>query len=151
MIDFLSKLLRNRVLWAGIGAWLTAQVLKTIIHAIISKRIDFSRLVGDGGMPSGHSATVTAVATMCGLVYGADSAIFAVSAILAIITCHDAMHARHQIGEHAALLNKLMNDISAGESPEVVLEEFVGHTPFQVGAGILLGILVGILMYIWAV
>lgn len=148
-MTFFRELFANRILLAGVGAWLCAQVLKTIIHAIVNKGVDWSRLVGDGGMPSGHSATVSAVATMCGLTCGADSAAFAVSAILAIITCHDAMNSRQEIGRQAAVLNKIIRDMLEGEDPETVLEEFVGHTPFQVCAGILLGILVGAAMYYW--
>lgn len=143
--QLLKELTANRVLLAGICAWLAAQVLKTIIHAVINRGIVWSRLVGDGGMPSGHSATVSAVATMCALTYGADSGVFAVSAILAVITCHDAMNSRQEIGKQAAVLNKLIQDVVEGENPEVVLEEFVGHTPFQVCAGVLLGILTAVL------
>ncbi|MBE6910738.1 MAG: divergent PAP2 family protein [Ruminococcaceae bacterium] len=148
-MGFFRLLLQNRILLAGVGAWLTAQVLKTIIHAIVHKSLDLSRLVGDGGMPSGHSATVSAVAAMCALQYGADSPIFAVSAILAIITCHDAMNARQEIGKQAVVLNQLIRDMFEGGDPETVLEEFVGHTPFQVCAGILLGILVACAMHFW--
>ncbi len=141
-MDFFRQLLANRILIAPVAAWLAAQVLKTIIHAIVNKGIDWSRLVGDGGMPSGHSATVSATAAMCALRCGADSPVFAVSVILAIITCHDAMNSRQEIGKQAAVLNKLIKDMLEGGDPETVLEEFVGHTPFQVAAGVLLGILV---------
>lgn len=137
----------NRVLLAGLVAWLIAQVLKTILYALIHKKLDFSRLVGDGGMPSGHSATVSAVATMCALTCGADSPVFAVSFILATITCHDAMNSRQQIGKQAAVLNQLVQDMLHGEKPEIVLKELVGHTRSQVCAGILLGILTGYAMY----
>ncbi len=149
-MELLREVLQNRVLLAGVGAWLAAQVLKTVIHAILNKRLDLSRMVGDGGMPSGHSATVSAVATMCALTQGTDSAVFAVSMVLAIITCHDAMNSRQEIGKQAAVLNKLISDMIEGEDPETVLEEFVGHTPFQVCAGVLLGVLVGFAMYYWA-
>ncbi len=147
-MELLYDLLTNRILLAGVCAWLTAQVLKTIIHAVVNKRLDLSRLVGDGGMPSGHSATVSAAATMCALTYGTGSGVFALSAILAIITCHDAMNSRQEIGKQAAVLNKLIRDVLEGEDPEIVLEEFVGHTPFQVMAGILLGVLVGFAAHI---
>ncbi len=147
---FFRDLFTNRILLAGVAAWLTAQVLKTIIHAIVNKGIDWSRLVGDGGMPSGHSATVSAVATMCALTEGPGSAVFAVSAILAIITCHDAMNSRQEIGKQAQVINQLIRELlEGGGDPETVLEEFVGHTPFQVCAGVLLGILVGFLAYRW--
>lgn len=146
-MGLIRDLFTNRMLLAGVVAWLTAQVLKTIIYALIHKKIDFKRLVGDGGMPSGHSATVSAVSTMCALTCGAGSPVFAVSFILAIITCHDAMNSRQEIGKQAAVLNKLISDMLSGEAPEIVLEELVGHTRSQVCAGIILGILTGCVMY----
>ena len=66
-MDGLQELLQNDILWAGILSWFTAQVVKTILYAVLNKTLDFTRLVGDGGMPSAHSATVTAVAAMTGL------------------------------------------------------------------------------------
>ena len=137
---YIGELLSNRVLIAGLFAWIAAQILKGIIAAIVNRKFQVSRLLGDGGMPSGHSATVTAVAATCALAYGLNSAIFGVSMVLAIITCHDAMHSRNQIGKQAALLNEMFEN---HDSPPT-LEEFVGHTPLQVMAGILLGIIVAI-------
>ena len=75
-------LISNQFLLTGISSWLWAQVLKTIIHALVTHRLDLSRLVGDGGMPSGHSATVCAVATSAGILYGLGSFPFAISVIL---------------------------------------------------------------------
>ena len=143
----LREILENRVLIAGISAWLAAQVIKTILYALIHHRLDISRLVGDGGMPSGHSATVSAVAAMCFLLYGGGSAYFALSMILAVITCHDAMNSRQQIGKQAKVLNAILQDMLEGEKPETVLKELVGHTRSQVFAGILLGIAVAAGMY----
>ena len=97
-MEWLMELVRNPFLIAGVSAWLVAQVVKTIIHAIINRRLVWERLVGDGGMPSGHSATVTAVCGMSALCYGLGSFEFAVSGILAIIVCHDAMGVRLETG-----------------------------------------------------
>ena len=141
-MDWLLDLISNPFLIAGVSAWFVAQVVKTIIHAIINKRLVWERLVGDGGMPSGHSATVTSLATLSALTYGTDSFQFAVTVILAIIVCHDAMGVRQQAGKQAVLLNELIKSFEALTSnalPEVKLKEFVGHTPVQVLAGILLG------------
>ena len=116
----------------------------------IKKKLDFERLIGDGGMPSGHSATVTSVATMAGLVCGLDSFEFAVSAVLALIVCHDAMGVRRETGKQAVVLNELLEileAISKKNLPEAKLKEFVGHTPLQVVAGIVLGIGNSIFMY----
>ena len=146
-VNFLRAVFSNRALMAGIIAWLIAQVAKTLIYAVVNREFNARRLVGDGGMPSGHSATVSAVALTCALTYGADSGVFAVSMILAVITCHDAMNSRQEIGKQAALLNEIVRDLMEGASPEEALEEFVGHTPTQVCVGILLGILVALLFH----
>lgn len=139
-----TALIHNRVLIAAVIAWLISQLLKTILFAIIHKGIDWTRFVGDGGMPSSHSATVTAAACCCGLTCGLDSAVFAASFLLAFITCHDAMHSRQEIGKQAQVLKELTKDRL--EDFDVALKEFVGHTPSQVVVGILIGLAVGIVV-----
>ncbi len=140
----------NPFLMTGVCSWFIAQLLKTIIHFIINKKFDIHRLFGDGGMPSGHSATVTSLATISALVYGTASFEFAATAILAIIVCHDAMGVRLETGKQAIVLNDLMEIIdmlTTEKLPEVKLKEFVGHTPIQVLAGIIVGILNAVIMY----
>ncbi len=150
-MDWFRDLITNPFLVAGVGSWFVAQVAKTIIHTIINKKFTWERLVGDGGMPSGHSATVTAVATMSLLVYGPGSFQFALAAILAIVVCHDAMGVRRETGKQAVLLNEIVKSFEeifkSEELPEVKLKEFVGHTPIQVIAGILIGIGNSLLLY----
>ena len=144
-MDWFIDLFTNPFLLTGIGSWFVAQVLKTVVHCIIYKKLDFQRLVGDGGMPSGHSATVSSLATICGLSFGFGSVEFAISAILAIIVCHDATGVRRETGKHAEVLNELLKSLETGEP--VDLKELVGHTPVQVFAGILIGIGNACLMY----
>lgn len=149
-MDWLFQMVTNPFLLTGLTSWFIAQVLKTIIHFIINKKFDIHRLVGDGGMPSGHSATVTSFAFMSALVYGTGSFEFALSAILAIIVCHDAMGVRLETGKQAVVLNDLLEiiDVLTTEKlPEVKLKEFVGHTPIQVFAGILVGCINAVIMY----
>ena len=149
-MDWLRELFTNPFLLAGTSAWLIAQVVKTVIHAIIHKKILWERLVGDGGMPSGHSATVTAMCVMSMLLYGPGSHEFAFSAILAIIVCHDAMGVRRQAGKHAEVLNEIVeafNALTEDKLSETKLKEFVGHTPIQVIAGILVGAVDAVLLY----
>lgn len=141
-MEWLEELFTNPFLVAGVSSWFVAQVVKTVIHAIINKKIIWERLVGDGGMPSGHSATVTSLATMALLVYGPGSFQFAAAALFAIVVCHDAMGVRRETGKQAVLLNEIVKSFSVlatEELPEVKLKEFVGHTPIQVIAGILIG------------
>lgn len=151
-MDWLIDLLTNRFLITGVSSWFVAQVIKTVIHAIINKRLVLERMVGDGGMPSCHSATVTSLAVISAMTYGFDSFQFAVTALLAIIVCHDAMGVRLETGKQAIVLNELVKAFEAlttEDLPEVKLKEFVGHTPIQVIAGILIGIGNGLAMHYW--
>ncbi|MBO5372784.1 MAG: divergent PAP2 family protein [Lachnospiraceae bacterium] len=153
-MNWVQDLFTNIILMTSICSWLTAQVLKTIIYAAINKKIDFKRLVGDGGMPSGHSATVTSLAVMCGLIHGVDSSQFAISAIFAIVVCHDAMGVRLETGKQAVIINEMLavfDALTSKQLPEVKLKEFVGHTPLQVIAGILLGIANALVIYFFIV
>ena len=125
-------------------AWLAAQLCKTVIEALTHRRLDWHRLLGDGGMPSGHSATVTGLAAATLLRFGAESFAFAVSAVLAIIVMHDAMGVRWQAGQHARTINELLLKRS-DTPPEELLEELLGHTPLQVAVGALLGVGVAVL------
>lgn len=150
-MEGLRELLHNDILLAGIMSWFTAQVIKTILYAVLNKKIDFTRLMGDGGMPSAHSATVTAVASMTGLSCGFGSPVFAVACIVAIIVMHDAMGVRLETGKQAKLLNEMVALLEALGQPKLSMEkklkEFVGHTPTQVVAGMLLGIAVAAVCY----
>ena len=149
-MDWFLELVTNPFLITSVSSWLLAQVVKVIIHWIIYKKLDLERLYGDGGMPSGHSATVSSLMMMCALVCGTGSATFALSAILALIVCHDAMGVRLETGKQAVLINELIKAFEALEGeklPEVKLKEFVGHTPIQVIAGILIGLVNGLVMY----
>ena len=88
-MNIIEELLSNRILVCGCVAWLCAQVLKTAIYSLVNHRLDLTRLYGDGGMPSGHSATVAAMATMSAVLYGLGSFEFAVTLLLAIIVMGD--------------------------------------------------------------
>lgn len=141
-MNWLMDLVTNPFLITGVSSWFVAQVLKVIIHAIINKKFDISRLFGDGGMPSGHSATVSSLAVICALTYGTGSVQFAITAILAIIVCHDAMGVRMETGKQSVILNEMIKELELFNSkklPEVKLKEFVGHTLVQVIAGALIG------------
>ena len=142
----IADLLHNDLLIDALYAWLVAQIIKTIIYAVVNKTLDFQRLFGDGGMPSGHSATVTALATTAALEFGLDSPIFAVSFILAIIVMHDAMGVRLEAGKHAKAINELMEMLGSNLDPEEKLQEFLGHTPLQVCFGALLGLAVALFL-----
>lgn len=145
-MQFLHDLFSNPIFISAALGWLTAQILKTIIHMWFTKKFVAERLVGSGGMPSSHSATVCALATSTAFAYGASSFEFTIALFLAIIVMYDAMGVRRETGIQAKLLNDLVktfvdmgrNELSANEK----LKEFVGHTPLQVLAGAILGILI---------
>ena len=145
-MQFFTELLSNEILIAAFFGWLTAQILKTIIYVAVNKNFNPERLLGDGGMPSSHSATVMALVTATALNYGADTFEFAVAGVLALITMHDAMGVRRETGKQAKVINNMMDwfkQMDSNISPEQQLKEFVGHTPLQVLFGALLGILIG--------
>ena len=156
MIDLL-KMFTNPVLLVPVLAWAIAQVLKTIINAIMNRTLDFSRLVGDGGMPSGHSATVTSLAVMCGFTEGFHSPLFALSAVLAVIVMHDALGVRREAGKQAVSIIKiseLLNDYLSEHNPDLKtdkLKVLVGHTPLQVVVGALLGCAIAVVYQLIAV
>lgn len=147
-----EALIQNRVFMSAVTGWFVAQVLKTIIYGIIMKKFDPERLVGSGGMPSSHASTVCAMATAAYLSYGAGSFEFAVTLIMAIIVMHDAMGVRLETGKQAKLLNEITEIFKSLEETRQSsfsnehLKELVGHTPIQVLAGAVLGIMIGILL-----
>ncbi|MCR5059663.1 MAG: divergent PAP2 family protein [Saccharofermentans sp.] len=151
-MDILMQIITNSILLAGLSAWVIAQILKAITYLIINRKFQLERLFGDGGMPSGHSATVTSVAVMTGLEYGFDSGVFAVAAILAIVVMHDAMGVRRETGKQAKAINEMQDFINKMGGKELTdeekLKEFVGHTPLQVVMGSILGLAVGIVIHL---
>ena len=141
-MQWFFDLITNPLLLTGLSSWFVAQVLKMLIYAAINRKLEWERLFGDGGMPSGHSATVTSVAVFSALRYGTGSFEFAVCALFAIIVCHDAMGVRLETGKQAMVINKLVEafrELNKEEIPEKKLKEFVGHTPIQVLAGMAIG------------
>lgn len=141
----------NPILTVALLAWFVAQVLKTLINFILLGKFQLERMWGDGGMPSAHSATVCAMVIATARSEGFGSALFAVAAVVAIITMHDAMGVRRETGEQAKVLNKMIEqwiDVTEKNAPflqNMHLKEMVGHTPLQVLAGFVVGCVVGAL------
>lgn len=136
---------QNRILICAVISWLTAQLVKVFIHFLVTRQFDITRLWGDGGMPSAHSATVSGAAAASGFLYGFDSAIFGVAFILAAVVMHDAHGVRRETGKQTAMLKEIAHFFEANGNTltfEETLKEFVGHTPLQVGFGCLIGVAV---------
>mgnify|MGYP004517154333 CR=1 FL=1 len=149
-MQFIQSILSfNEILTVSLLGWLIAQVLKTIINFILLGKFQLERMWGDGGMPSAHSATVTAMVIATARSEGIHSAIFAVAAVVAIITMHDAMGVRRETGEQAKVLNQMLEqwiEVTEKNNPflqNMHLKEMVGHTPLQVLAGFVVGVIVG--------
>ncbi len=153
-MNWLYDLVTNPYILTAVSSWALAQVLKTIIYGLINKRLDLWRLVGDGGMPSGHSATVASLATICCLIHGPASFQFAISFILAIIVCHDATGVRQETGKQAVVINQIVELIGKisdhNIADDVKLKVFVGHTYTQVIAGVILGIANAVILHFFA-
>ena len=144
-----NELLGNQVLISAVLGWTVAQFLKTVIDMVLNRSFNPERIFGSGGMPSSHSATVCALTTDSGMKYGVGSFEFAVSFVLAMIVMYDAMGVRRETGKHAKLLNSVFfeNILNLdGVFLQEKLKEYVGHTPLQVAAGAILGILIAVLI-----
>lgn len=151
IMDFFRDLFNNSIFVSAALGWLIAQILKTLIHLFLNRKFVAERLVGGGGMPSSHSATVCALSTASYLNYGAGSFEFAISLILSLIVMYDAMGVRRETGIQAKVLNEIMQTFEKMGHKEISaedkLKEFVGHTPLQVLIGGILGVLIAIFMH----
>lgn len=142
-MNFFIEFTQNRILLSAVTGWVLAQVLKTIIHLWFTRTFVAERLVGGGGMPSSHSATVCALCTATAIEYGAGSFEFAMAAIFALVVMYDAIGVRQETGKQAKVLNdmiELFTHMGKDLDIEKQLKEFIGHTPLQVVCGAALGI-----------
>lgn len=146
-MTFWQELIHNEIVMSAGLSWALAQIIKTIIHMILTKKFVAERLVGSGGMPSCHSATVCALTTSVIINEGIQSPLFAIAFIQAIIVMYDAMGVRRETGIQAKVLNEItevIEKMGSDLSNDAKLKEFVGHTPLQVFFGALLGIIVAL-------
>ena len=144
----------NYILSVALLSWLAAQICKTIINYILSGKFEAERMWGAGGMPSAHSALVCSMFMAAAKSQGVNSPIFAIAFILAAVVMYDAMGVRRETGEQAKVLNRMISDwLSEDEDAPAYLaqngrklKEKVGHTPFEVLSGALLGILIAVIV-----
>jgi acid phosphatase family membrane protein YuiD len=138
----------NQMLFSALTAWVIAQALKIPVEYIKTRELNWSLLFSSGGMPSSHSALVSAVALSIGLNDGFGSAAFALSIVVAMVIIYDASGIRRQAGLHAEKINVLVNEFLQGQPiSQVQLREVLGHTHRQVIAGIFLGAAIALLYY----
>lgn len=136
-----------RFLITPFAAWFGIQLFKLIWDLVETKKFNFKRILGAGGMPSSHSAVVTSLATMIGRQYGVASPIFAMAVIFAIVVMYDAAGVRRAAGKQAELLNKIVETPGlTGVQVSEKLVEVLGHTPTQVFVGALIGVIIGLIV-----
>ncbi|MGI0485643.1 divergent PAP2 family protein [Pantanalinema rosaneae CENA516] len=143
MQDF-GNIINNHVLLVALVACLTAQAIKLIVEIVKNRKVNIRALVETGGMPSAHSALVTALATGVGQNAGWDSSEFAIAVVFAVIVMYDAAGVRQAAGKQARVLNQIIDEFFQGDHHfnEDRLKELLGHTPFQVIVGSILGIVI---------
>ena len=135
----------NRMLVTAATAVVVAQALKFIVSSWRNRTVLSERLFSSGGMPSAHSAMVTSLATAVGSTHGWHSDLFAIVAVFSVIVLYDAVNIRYAVGQQARFLNSLFGR-REGESPE--FKEQLGHTPQEIVAGAVLGVIIATLYYI---
>lgn len=150
---------QNTPLIAAFLGVIIAQLIKIPIDFATSREWKWNLMFSTGGMPSSHSAAVTALATSIGLEEGFQSSFFAISTVVAIIVMYDAAGVRRHAGKHAAVLNQLLEDfqhiiaemkslrVRAKKEKREKLKELLGHQPVEVFMGGLLGIVIAVMMY----
>lgn len=141
----------NHVLIFALTAWSLAQIVKVPLEYLHTRKWNWALLFRAGGMPSSHSALVTAVTHGIGLIYGFDTPAFALAFVIAMVVIYDATGIRRQAGKHAEIINAMINDLASGHPlREEQLREVLGHTPMEALGGVLWGLGVAQIMFmIW--
>ena len=148
-MNFLKSFASNRIFQVAVLSWFIAQTIKVIHTLIVKRQIDFTRFVSSGGMPSSHASFVMGLTTAIGLIHGWNSTYFAISLCISLVIMYDAAGVRRAVGKQAIILNKMLEDMQHKKKKimtEQRLKELIGHTPVEVFAGAILGIIIANLM-----
>lgn len=145
-----KDILQNYMLISAGSAWIAAQIFKVFTGIFHERKFNIVNLLfGTGGMPSSHSAAVTALMVSAGIQHGLASPEFAISTLLAIVVMRDASGVRREAGKQAKVLNHIIQEIFTSNDNKIIqadLKELLGHTPLQVFVGFLLGVIVAVLL-----
>lgn len=145
-MDELQKAITNKCIYIPLLVWFCIQTFKVIYDLVKTKKFNFKRIMGAGGMPSSHSAVVTSLTTLIGKYEGVNTSLFAISLVFAMVVMYDAAGVRRAAGKQATLLNKIVETPGlTGVQVQERLVEVLGHTPLQVIVGAIIGILVGLI------
>lgn len=146
-MGILGEIFKNKYIVVPLLLWLFIQIFKVIYDLITTKKFNFKRILGAGGMPSSHSAVVVGLATLIGKYEGVNTPIFAVALIFSFIVMYDAAGVRRAAGKQAKLLNQIVETPGlSGLQVSEKLVEVLGHTPIQVLVGALIGLIVGVIV-----
>ena len=145
-MDNFMTFIQNKYIYVPFFLWFGIQLFKLIYDLVTTKKFNFKRIMGAGGMPSSHSAVVAGITTLIGKYEGVGSPIFALSLTVAFVVMYDACGVRRAAGKQAELLNKLVETPGlTGVQVSERLVEVLGHTPVQVLVGALIGVAVGLI------
>ncbi len=150
-MEYVRQFLDNRIFFVVLFAWIFSCVLKGFLVWVKDKKLDMTRFMGPGGMPSSHSTIVTSLATCIGIKMGFDSPVFVVCCAFALVVMYDASGVRRAAGQQAKMINMIIDAWEESDPLEkqIRLKELLGHTPLEVFAGALLGIVIAILAAVW--
>ena len=147
-VDFFKEVFTNKVLMTTVVSWAVAQTVKVLLGILRERRFNFKWFIGVGGMPSSHASGMASLAASVGFICGFNSYQFAIATVIALIVMFDAQGVRRTVGIQAEILNKIMDDLYwKGKVEEERLRELLGHTPVEVIAGAVLGILISIISF----
>ena len=144
-----SALLQNHVLWSGLIAWALAQVFKSPIEYLRSKKWNWGLAFTPGGMPSSHSALAIGMSMAIGLNNGFGTPLFGLAVAFSMVVVYDAAAVRRQAGMQAQKINAIMNELLNGHPiNQDQLREVLGHTPLEAAAGVLLGLVTAVVVWL---
>jgi hypothetical protein len=144
---YFEQIMDNRVVLVTFFAWILSCIIKGLLVCVRERRVDMTRFMGPGGMPSSHSTLVTALSMSVGLAEGFGTTLFAMTCALSLIVMYDASGIRRAAGQQARMINMIIEawDEKDPLEKEIRLKELLGHTPLEVFAGALLGVVIAIL------
>ena len=146
-MEVFTQIFSNKCIVVPLVLWFLIQTFKVVWELVTTKKFNFKRILGAGGMPSSHSAVVMSLAVLIGKSEGFASSIFALSVIFACVVMYDAAGVRRAAGKQAQLLNKIVNTPGlSGVQVQEKLVEVLGHTPIQVFIGAIIGVIAGIIV-----
>ena len=150
-MDYITEFFSNKVFFVVLFAWIFSCILKGVLVCIKEKRLDMTRFMGPGGMPSSHSTLVTSLATCVAITEGLGSIEFVICCALGLIVMYDASGIRRAAGQQAKMINMIIDAWEEDDPLEkqIRLKELLGHTPLEVFAGAALGIVIAVLANIW--